>query len=353
MSGGAWGITENGELLTGSGMLRDRKQFAVLAVWMVLWVCSVGPADTLRLDKDQQWKTVSTEGPDKFLLAVAEAKELVNAGEVEAAREAFDALKQDFPEIAGPDFDIFVKAELYYCEGRFVKAARSYDKLLTEYPKSSLRQAALERQFAIGSAYLAGRKKVVLGFIKLSGYAEGVAIMEKVTDRAGIDSSLGLEAALAVAKSFEERQKYEEAYLKWWEISLEWQTGEVGRDALHGMARCKHAAYNKEPEHRRHLYDASRLSTAKSCYERLRLLYPKDAKEIGVDEILRQINEQLARKQLSVGQYYQAVGNRQSANLYYDMVVTDWPGTEAAQTAKELLAAGRDTADDNQAPGEK
>jgi len=353
MSGGDWGIIENGEPLVGSGMLRDRMQFAVLAVWMVLWVCCASPAGTLRLDKDQQWKPVSAEGPDRFLLAVAEAKELVNAGEVEAARDAFDALKQDFPEIAGPDFGMFVKAELFYCEGRFVKAARSYDKLLTEYSKSSLRQAALERQFAIGSAYLAGRKKVVLGFIKLSGYAEGVSIMEKVTDRAGIDSPLGLEAALAVANSYEERQKHEEAYLKWWEVSLEYQTGQVGRDALHGMARCKHAAYNKEPEHKRHFYDASRLSTAKSCYERLRLLFPEDAKEVGVDEILRQINEQLARKQLSIGQYYQAVGNRQAAILYYDMVVTDWPGTEAAQTARELLAAARDTANDNQASGEK
>ena len=323
-------------------MLRDRVQFAVMAVWMVLLLCAAaGPAGTLRLDKDQQWKPVSPEGPDKFLLAVAEAKELVNAGDADGARDAFDALKQDFPEIAGDDFDLFVKAELYYCEGRFVKAARSYDKLLTEHPKSPLRQAVLERQFAIGSAYLAGRKKVVLGFIKLSGYSEGVAILEKVTDRAGIDSPLGLEAALAVANSFEERQRYEEAYLKWWEVSLEYQTGQVGRDALYGMARCKHAAYNKEPEDRRHLYDASRLSTAKSCYERLRLLFPREAKEIGVDEILGQINEQLAYKQLSIAQYYQKVGNRQAANLYYDMVVTDWPGTEAAQAAKELLEANQ------------
>lgn len=331
-------------------MLEHRMRFAVLAVWMVLWACLASPAGTLRLDADQDWKVVKAESPDEFRLAVAETKELVNTGQTEAAREAFEALKEDFPEIAGPDFDLFIQAELFYCQGHFVKAARSYDKLLTEHPKSALCQAALERQFAIASAYLAGRKKVVLGFIKLKGYAEGVRIMEKVTDRAGIDSPLGTQAALAVARSYEERQKYNEAYLKWWEISLEWQTGQVGRDALLGMARCKHAAYNKEPEHRRPLYDASRLSTAKSCYERFRLLYPKDAEEIGVDEILRRINEQLARKQLSIGQYYQRVGNRQSASLYYDMVVTDWPGTEAAEAAKQLLAVDQDRTSDNQAP---
>jgi tetratricopeptide (TPR) repeat protein len=328
-------------------------RFVALAAVLVVSASWAGSADTLRLDKDQDWKAVSAGGQDKFLLAVAEAKELVNTGQAEAARDAFDALKKDFPEIAGPDFDGFVKAELFYCKGRFVKAVRSYDKLLADYPKSALCQAALDREFAIATAYLAGRKKTVLGFIKLTGYAEGVKIMEKITDRAGIDSPLGTRAALAVANSYQERQMYNEAYLKWWEISLEWQTGPVGKDALLGMARCKHAAYNQEPERKRSLYDASRLSTAKSCYERFRLLYPKDAQEIGVDEILREIEEQLAGKQLRIGRYYQAVGNRQSANLYYDMVVSDWPGTQAAETAKELLAAGRDMTSDNQTSGEK
>jgi outer membrane protein assembly factor BamD (BamD/ComL family) len=328
-------------------------RFAALAGVLVMSACWAGPAETLRLDKDQDWKPVSAGGQDKFLLAVAEVKELVNTGQAEAARDAFDALKEDFPEIAGPDFDAFVKAEMYYCKGKFVKAVRSFDKLLTDYPKSALSQAALDREFAIATAYLAGRKITVLGFIRLKGYAEGVKIMEKITDRAGIDSPLGTRAALAVASSYQERRMYNEAYLKWWEISLEWQTGQVGKDALLGMARCKHAAYNEQPEHKRSLYDASRLSTAKSCYERFRLLYPKDAQELGVDAILRQIEEQLAGKQLRIGRYYQRAGNRQAANLYYDMVVNDWPGTQAAETAKELLAAGRDVTSESQTPGEK
>ena len=64
--------------------------------------------------------------------------------------------------------------------------------------------------------------------------------------------------------------------------------------------------------------------------------------EIGVDDILKEIDEQLAYKQLSIGQYYQNVGNRQSANLYYGMVISDWPGSEAAQTAEQMLAENAD-----------
>ena len=130
----------------------------------------------------------SAESEDKFLAAVAKAKKSVDTGPASAAREAYDAAKMDFPETAGPDFDIFVKAEIYYCKGRFSKAVRNYNKLLTEFPKSMLSDAALDREFAIATAYLAGRKKTLLGFIKMKGYAEGVRIMEKSAERVGLST---------------------------------------------------------------------------------------------------------------------------------------------------------------------
>lgn len=279
----------------------------------------------------------SADSEDKFMDAVAEAGKLVDDRSTSDARDAYDAIKADFAENAGPDFDIFVKAEIHYCKNEFSKAVRNYNKMLTEFPKSKLTDAALEREFAVAKAYLAGRKKTLLGFIKIKGYAEGIKIMGKIAERVGIDTQMGLDASVAVAKNYEQRRKFNEAFLTWWEISLDWETGPVGRDVLLGMARNKHAVYNKNPEYKRPFYDASCLASAKSYYGRFKLLYPQDAREIGVDEILTEIDEQLADKQLSIGRYYQRTGHIQSANLYYDMVVNDWPDSKAAQQAKELL----------------
>jgi len=400
-------------------------RFMALATAVVLPLLSTVSADTWRLGKDRDWKAVSAKGNDKFLLAVTETKKLVNTGQTKAARKAFDKLKTDFPEIAGPDLDAFIKAEMLFCKGKFIEAADGYDKLLTEYPQSELHQAALDREFAIATAFLDGQKKTVLGVfkltafadglkimkrisehagdspigaeaavavaqkyeergdltkairnydklltehpdsefrefvldrqyaiataylggqkkrvlrvIKMKGYAEAVRIMEKITDRAGIDTPTGLKAATAVAKHYEKREQFNEAYFKWWEISSQWQTGKTGADALLGMARCKRAAYNNHPEHKRPFYDASNLNIAKSCYEKLKLIFPKNAEEIAVDKILKEINEQLAYKQFSIGQYYQRTGNKQSANLYFDMVISDWPGTKAAEMATEMI----------------
>jgi outer membrane protein assembly factor BamD (BamD/ComL family) len=409
-------------------------RFIAFTLAAVLPALSTVSADTWRLGKDRGWQAVSTEGNDKFLLAVAETKNLVNTGQTKAARKAFDQLKKDFPEIAGPDLDAFIKAEMLYCKGKFIEAVKNYDKLVTKFPDSELRQAALDRQFTIAMAFLDGQKKTILGFfkvkgfaeglkimkkisenagdtpigaeatvvlaqkyeekenytkairtydklltenpdsefrelaldrqfviataylrgqkkkvlrvIKMKGYSEGVRIMEKITDRAGLDTPTGLKAALTVAEHYEKREQFNEAYLKWWEISLQWQTGKTGRDALLGMGRCKHAAYNKNPEHKRPFYDASGLKTAKSCYEKFNLIYPTDAKEIGVAEIINEIEEQLAYKQFSIGQYYQRTGYIQAANLYFDMVTGDWPDTKAAEMAKEALAgnvSGKET----------
>ena len=406
-------------------MLKYKVLLTTLVVVMLSSISMVW-ADTWRLGKDQDWQAVSAEGGDKFLLAVAEIKKLVNTGQAKAADQAFDKLKKDFPEIVGPDLDIFIKAEMLFCKGKFTQAVDDYEKLIDNYPESKLRDAALGRQFeiataflggqqittlgvfkvsgysegmkimdriskqvpdtpvgaeatvamaqkyeekgqftralriyerllteqphsdfrdqvmnrqyAIATAYLGGQKKEIFRIIKLKGYAEGVRIMEKITDRAGLDSQMGLNASIAVAEHYERKKDFNSAYLKWWEISSQYQAGKTGRDALLNMARCKHAAYNKHPEYKRPLYDSSSLSIAKSCYERFKLLYPGDPEQKNVEIKLEEINEQLAYKQFSIAQYYHRTGNRKSANLYFNMVINDWPGTKAAEMANEILA---------------
>ena len=418
-------VTIEREPIVGLKIFEHRMRFIALAVAVVLAASLTNSAQTWRLDKGKDWEAVQAEGKDKFLLAVAEAKKLVNTGQAKAARKAFDTLKKDFPEIAGPDLNLFIKAEMLFCKGQFSPSANSYNRLLTKYPKSEFRQAAFERQFAIATAFLAGqkettliffkttryteglkimerlgdmavdspigakaamkaaesyekqdkitlavrnydklltkyptsdlhqealdrefaigsdflggKKRTVLGVFKIKRYAEGVRIMEKITDHAGIETSIGTNASIMVAEHYEKRSKFNEAYLKWREISSQWQIGQIGKDSLLGMARCIYAVYNKNPEHKRAFYDASGLRTAKTCYLRFKLLYPKDAQEIGAEEILKEIDEQLAQKNYIIGRYYQRTDKRQAANLYYDMVIKDFPDSKAAEMAKQML----------------
>jgi len=316
-------------------MLKHKTQLIMLAAVTGLLGSSIFSAETWRLGDEGKWKTVSAE--DKYPLEVAEIKKLVNMGETTAVRKAVNKLKKDFPEAAGPELDAFLKAEILYSRGKFTKAIRSYDKFLDKFPTSELYAAALDRKFAIATAYLGGQKKTVLGVIKMSGYAEGIKVMEKISDQAG-DAPIGLNAAVAVAQCYERRGKFNEAYQKWSEISSRWPNGQPGEDALLSMARCKLSGY-RGPK-----YDGSGLVSAKSYYENFQLRYPEDAEKISVGETVSEIDERIAYKEFSTGEYYRKTGNEQSAKLYYQMVVNGWPESTAAGMAKKAMSEGQSSA---------
>jgi tetratricopeptide (TPR) repeat protein len=317
-------------------MLNHRIQLTTLLIIAMLTPFSAASPDLWRLDSDQNWTEISPQ--DKFLVAVAQVKNLVNTGQVEPARRAYEKLKTEFPEIAGADLDAFIEAEMLFSEGKFTKAYRAYEKILRDQPQSRLLPAVLDRQFAIGTAYLGGQSRHVMKVIKLKGDAEGVRIMEKITDNAGIQSPLGLRASLAIARNYNKRQMHNEEYLKWWEISLEYKTGQLAKNALLGMAASKHAIYNRQPEEKRAFYDPGNLRTAQSHYKEFMGRYPQDAEKLGTNQIIKQIDEQLAEKELVIAQYYDRTSRIQAANLYYDMVLQDYPQTKAAEAAKQERA---------------
>lgn len=302
----------------------------VTAVFLLMLVSAAISAESWRLEKDAGWKAVSGSGEDKYLLAVSEIKQLIYNGQPKKARAAFEKLKKDFPSVAGRDLDVFMKAEMLFAKGKFTKAVENYNKFLDEFPQSEFCEVALDREFAIATAFLSGQKIRVLGLFKISGFATGEKIMEKITDRAG-DAPIAKKAALAVVEALEKRGDFTEAYDKWSQISSRWPTGQMGKDALLGMARCKHAVY-RGPK-----YNATNLISAKSYYESFRQRYPQDANELGIDKKIAQINEQLAYKQFNVGSYYERTDSIEAAYFYYRMVVDNWPGTTAAKMAKERV----------------
>ena len=309
-------------------MRKHRIRFILIVIAVISAAATA--AETWHLGKGQQWKSASADGQSKYLLAVSQTKQLADTGKTQALREAFTGLKKDFPQVAGPDFDAFAEAEILRSRGKLVDAGHSYDKFLTDYPTSELYETVLDRQYSVATAFLAGEKKTVLKIFKIKGYDDGVKMMEKISDRSG-NAPIAVDALVSVAQSYEKRQMFEEAYLEWSQISSKWPTGQIGRDALLAMARCKHAAY-KGPR-----YDASNLISAKTYYENFKLRYPEDAQKLDIDAKLKLIDEQMAYKHFSIGLYYQQTGSREPASMYYQTVADGWPESTATKMAKQQI----------------
>jgi outer membrane protein assembly factor BamD (BamD/ComL family) len=305
------------------------KRTNLLLLSLLTLISSLG-AETWHLEKGNDWKQVQPDTQDNFLMAVAGIKDLINNGKTRQVRRAYENLKQEFPQIQGPDVDAFIKAELLYAKRKFNKSVREYDNFMDNYPESELYQVALDRQFSIAQAYLAGQKRTVLKIFRIRGYSEGEKIMDKISDRAGI-APLAERANIAVAQSNESRGKYEDAYQRWSQILSKWPTGQTGKNALLAMARCKYLAYNGPK------YDVSDLVSARTYYQNFKSRYPDDAKELDIDSRIQNIDELLAEKQFKIAQFYQKTANVDSAGIYYKVIAEQWPNTSAAKISEKVL----------------
>ena len=309
--------------------LKNLTQFFVL-LFVVLSLASVGLAETWHLAGGESWENIADSPDGKYMLAVAEIKQLISSGDSGAVAEALLNLKANFPQAAGADLDSFMVAEVLYAEGKWVKATREYDNFISKFPESRFFESALERQYSIALAFLNGQKRKVLKVLKLSGYEEASKIMHGIADRAG-DAPIAKRGLISLARGLDRRGRYLDAYETWADISSRWPTGQMGRDSLLGMAETLHSAY-KGP-----MYDASSLASSRSYYKNFKLRYPELAEELKIDKRIETINEEFAYKQFQTGQYYSRTEDMAAANLYYQQVIDSWPQSKAAKLAREQL----------------
>jgi len=323
----------------------------ILTVVLLLTTCSAVAEDqTLRLDDTGDWRPVSPEN-DELRLAISEAKERVITGDHKGAKLAYDKVRliitrdpnnlSDKDPNSGitKDLDMFIEGELHFAKGKLVKAVRTYNRILVEHRRGFFFEAALDREFQIATAYLAGRKKTIIAFIKIKGYAEGVKMMEKIAEWAEGASLEPLRqmARIAIAEHYEQRRMFVEAHGEWETIMGDWPTGPIGQRALLSMARNEHAAYNKQPEEKRAQYDGSPLEGARTYYLQYAAYHPVDADKLAVDEIIVEIDEQIADKKFAVATYYLNTEKLRAANFYFDMILRKWPDTKAAEMTREIV----------------
>ena len=305
-----------------------RKNGVIL--FAVLGLAVICVAETWHLGNDQNWQKVNEQGENAFMLAAGEAKQYVSTGNTGKAKKAYDKIKKDYPEIAGGDFNAYVKAELLYSKRKYAEAAKAYDEFLEQYPRSPFFQSALERQQQISTAFLTGQKRTVLKVFKLSAYEEGTEIANKIADRAG-NAPAAKRALETLAKSDEKRGAYEEAYKAWSSIADRWPTGEMGQESLMGRARSLELAY-KGPK-----FDGKVLESSRSYYSEYVNRYPESAQELKLVEKLKDVDERLSQKQLLIADYYARTGSYTAANIYYQQILDGWPTSTAAKASEQKL----------------
>jgi outer membrane protein assembly factor BamD (BamD/ComL family) len=304
-------------------------------MWIVLAMLATlgaaSSAETYRLSDEKGWQNVAGDPESEYLLAISQIKQQLLTGTDADIVGALEALKKDFPGMAGTEIDGYIEAEKLYADANWYKAATAYKKFIDAWPDSVLQPAAMERLYSIATAYLQGQKRVFIKILKLPAFDTGVDLMYDVADRAG-NSPMGLRALTTLAESQEQKKLFLDAYDTWQQIADQWPTGKTRQTATLRMAQALHASYDGVQ------YDDSLIEKARAYFQDYNNQYPEDAARLGVPETINLINEQLAYKQYETGFYYERTGKSDVASRYYQKVLKDWPDSKAATMAQARMA---------------
>ena len=314
--------------------LEHKKSALLCFITVFLAINLVSPcfsAETWHLSEGDKWEKLTEDDGNEYLLDVADIKRKIAKGKVKPAAEALEKLKKKYPELAGPDLEKFIEAEILFAKKKYIKASRKYEEFLDKWQESPFYESALERQYTIASAFIKGKKRRVLGIFSLSAFEEADNIMHDIVQR-DEDAPIAKRALVTLAEGYKQQREFMDAYLVWEEIRSRWaQDKQIGKESLYQMAESLHLAY-KGPK-----FDDTTLLSAKTYYENFKANYPMDVEKYDIDAKIKFIDEQMAAKQYHIAQYYNRADLPEAANLYYQHVEDKWPATTAAKFANDRI----------------
>jgi outer membrane protein assembly factor BamD (BamD/ComL family) len=306
------------------------KGLAILLPLLAVWTVWAAPPGEF-VWQDGQWVQQPPPNPDTPEGQLAMIRRDIDLGRfsqaVDAAKEFLkthpgDSLREQAYDLAG-------HAEMR--RGLYWQAYEFYDKLLKEFPSGSMVNRAVDREAEIAKAFLAGKKRLVLGFLWLDATSEGIDILQKIPQF--VPGTVRAEnALLTVADWYYEKDKAREAadaydaYLRLFPYApraafAEFRAAESMRKAYRGPA-----------------FEDTTLIEALQRFKAFAEHRPAAAAETRVDQIIKSIRADLAAKQLWIAQFYVRTDHEDSAAYYYRFIITEYGDTSCAQQARADLA---------------
>ncbi|MCL2700266.1 MAG: outer membrane protein assembly factor BamD [Phycisphaerae bacterium] len=213
--------------------------------------------------------------------------------------------------------------------GRYWQAYGWFERQLNAYPAGRFSARGLERQHEVGVAFLAGKRRIVWGFLPLPARTEGIDILLRIVDRAP-GSAIGEKSMMAVAEHYFDRRDYllaVGAYDRYQEL-------------FKGSPRLAFAVYRAALStlgtFRGTVRDGTPLIDAEQRFGMFVRRFPRDAQAAEAGKIIATIRDLRGQKSFETGVYYRDVGRAEAAAFYFDRTAdafsdTVWGERAAAQ----------------------
>jgi len=308
------------------------KRVIMVALCLPLGLCamSFAAAEQEYEFKDGKWVPVAAPKKGTAEGELALIRQHVERGNGRRAAWAAGRFLKKYPDDPRREEVMSLGGRAEMIRGRYFKAYEWYDRQLTNYPNGQYAERALDRQFEIAEAFLAGKKRWVLGTLPISARGDGLRILGRIAEHVP-GSVLAEKALLRIADHHYRQKDYEDATLAYDHFLEMFGRSKQAPYATLQAARATFASFHGVR------FDETPLLNAQQRFTVFRQRYPHEARRANVTGILERIHELRAEKSYETGRFYERTRRKVPAKFYYRLVMRDYPGTTWSDKARQRL----------------
>jgi outer membrane assembly lipoprotein YfiO len=258
------------------------------------------------------------------------AMKLYREKNLDEASDKFKEILEKYPQSRVAPEALYRLGLIQEETGDYLKAFKTYKKLVESYPQSERFNEVIEREFRIGNVFLSGKKAKIAGFEILASLPRAVDVFQHVVKFAPY-SEFGDKAQFHLGLAFKKWRHYGEAVEAFQELIDKYPQSEFASQARYELAETSfmRSVYNSR--------DQRALDDASKQVGRFLDRYPDASTAEKAETIKQQIDEKNAEKNYRVGLYYEKDNYIESALIYYEDVAKRYPGTQWGQKAAEKM----------------
>jgi outer membrane protein assembly factor BamD len=328
-----------GSFTERSLFLNMRKAHALIffAAAVLILPCRRAAAD-IEYKAGEGWSIVGPNGEEPIEATAGaqlqKAEQYEQSGDYNRAMIAYYDLARKFPR-SGAAPDAQIKAgDMAVLAGDYDRGYSYYNEYLTKYPKGDSFDKALQGMYDIGQKFLEGARRRVFGVKAFPSMGRAQEIFENIVKVAPFSSIAPL-AQFYVGQALEKQGHPDDAIAAYQEVISRYPTDPAAADAQYQIGYVYFVQS-------RTAYDKTAADKALDAFNDFLAEYPNSEKAAQAQDNIKALEGHENEDTVTIAKYYDKRKDYKAAAIYYNEIIAEQPGTQAAKDAaariKELQA---------------
>lgn len=316
--------------------MRSMLRWVGAAFALTVFVHGVAEAQWTWSPQTGRWINVKRLPKETPELQVEYARSLMVQGDYKKAIRETEKFKDFYSDTEWADDNQYLRGEIMLAQGDLLPAAKEFQQVVAVYPDSDLFDRVIAKQYEIGDHfYDRGTANLEKGWwhpFRKRPFRRAITVYAMVIDNQPFTDSAA-QAQYKVGLCHYTLEEYREAAFEYQRVIDDYAASDYVDEASYGLAMC-HYKDSHPPA-----YDQSPSLLAVEAVDNFKRKFPSDTRVAELDGVKTEMLNRVAEQRLRTAKFYEKRRKFDSAAIYYEVVVEQFPNTTSASEAQEWLTA--------------